>query len=109
MELVVLTLLVDMVRQLLSHGANPQWIHPGYRYPLLDAVSSGDIELIDLLIQHGADIHYDSGKVFHWAAYGNQKAIERLLQEKMTASQRETYLDGMLQSAAHGANLTLVS
>jgi ankyrin repeat protein len=98
-----------MVRLLLSHGASPQWIHPSYRYPLLDAVASGDVELIELLIQHGADIHYNSGKVFCWAAYGNQKAIERLLQIEMTPAQRETYLDRILQSAAHSANLILVS
>ncbi len=64
----------NAVRLLLSHGANPQALAVpsfqgfGQPYPLLPldyASSNGNINIIQLLIEHGADVNYNkfNGKV----------------------------------------------
>lgn len=98
-----------MVKFLLENGADPNKFRPTFRYPLLDAVRTGNLELVDLLLEHGADISYESGEIFHWAVYGGRKAITRLLDEDMSPAQREKYLDRAFQHAAHEANAGLCS
>lgn len=96
-----------MARFLLSRGADPNLIKKGYRYPLYDAARLANIPLIDLLLEHGADISIDNGHVFKAATYGGEKAITRLLSSEMPAAEREKYLDRSLQMAAYNANLNL--
>lgn len=47
---------IRVVRALLELGANVQGCHPGARTPLLEAVITGNREMVELLIAHGADI-----------------------------------------------------
>jgi ankyrin repeat protein len=50
----------DTVRILLSHGANPNvWDSSGHT-PLHDAVTRGDVETAQLLIDNGADVNAES-------------------------------------------------
>lgn len=46
---------VDMVRLLLDHGANVDQVDEDFRSPLFIAASLGDVEVVTLLLQRGAD------------------------------------------------------
>ena len=98
---------VEMARFLLDHNADPNLNRPGRLRPLSEAASTGNPELIELLLEYGADITCNAGEVFKCAVYGGQRTITRLLEERMTAAQREGYLDRSLQQAAHEANAIL--
>lgn len=51
---------LDIVRLVLERGADPNHDCAGYRYlsPLAEAAKSGDFELAELLLTHGAKINY---------------------------------------------------
>jgi uncharacterized protein len=49
---------VDIVRFLLRHGANPRTTSPFFKdTPLYAAAQVGDVEIVDLLAVHGADVN----------------------------------------------------
>jgi ankyrin repeat protein len=51
-----------IVRLLLSRGANPNVTHGLYHTPLQEAAKLGDRELIQILLDHGADINNPGGR-----------------------------------------------
>jgi ankyrin repeat protein len=95
---------VELARFLLDHNADPNVNRTGYLYPLSEAARAGNPELIELLLEYGADVTCNAGEVFTLAVCGGQRTITRLLEERMTAAQREDYLDRSLQAAAYEAN-----
>ncbi|HEY1239020.1 MAG TPA: ankyrin repeat domain-containing protein [Bryobacteraceae bacterium] len=77
------------VRWLLEHGADPNlaWAEHGDA-PLHIAAERSDVEMVDLLVSHGADIHQrrSDGRTPHTIAslYGNQEIAAWLLQHGAT-------------------------
>jgi uncharacterized protein len=85
----------DWLRTLLKHGANPNLVCPKWgdqgdvdfsagTTPLFDAIDSGCIENVDLLIQAGADINHQDNfgntPMIHGAMIGNFSMVLRLLE-----------------------------
>lgn len=71
----VLLLCIDLVSCLLDSGANVNdcgGIHCGGVSPLMDAASNGHMDIVQLLVQRGADIFHKDIKVHtvhvhvHW-------------------------------------------
>src|SRR5207248_1008544 len=79
----------------------------GYRFPLNDAAADGDLQLVNLLLDHGADINTNNASAFGQAIWGGEQILSRLRELDMTAAERERYLDRALQAAAHYANLNI--
>lgn len=52
---------VDVVRDLLDHGADPNGKFPYNNTPLTAAVSTGNTAIVELLIAHGADVNATNG------------------------------------------------
>lgn len=74
----------ECARQLLLKGANPDFIKPCGHSLLFDAVNSCDLESVDLLLKHGADINIrnQSGQTaFYRAAYLEDREIIAYLLE----------------------------
>jgi ankyrin repeat protein len=98
---------LEMARFLLERKADPNIDNTTYGNPLMTAVnSSGNLQLVELLFDYGADIKL-SESVFQRAVFGGEKMISLLLQQPMTAEERKCYLNEALQSAAHWAKLEL--
>jgi ankyrin repeat protein len=53
---------VDVARVLLAAGANSNCVTDAFSSPLGRACGSGDVQLIALLIENGADVEYVSGR-----------------------------------------------
>lgn len=98
---------IPMVEFLLERGADPNLFKKQSRFPLYDAVSDGNLQLVNLLLDHGADISTNDALAFEQAIWAGEKMLSRLLELKMTAAERERYLDCALQNAAHYANLNI--
>ncbi len=49
--------LVDAVKLLLKHGADPNGLPEAYGMPLVAAAESGHLELVSLLLEKGADVN----------------------------------------------------
>jgi ankyrin repeat protein len=96
-----------MVEFLLERGADPNLIKKGYRFPLYDATNRGNLRLLNLLLDHGADISISDARAFGQATWGGEKILSRLLEQDMTTTEREMYLDRALQNAAYYANLNI--
>ncbi|KAK0717813.1 ankyrin repeat-containing domain protein [Lasiosphaeria miniovina] len=89
---------------LLEHGADPNLVVQKHVTALSAAVrTTGNLQLVELLLSYGAEIGLGEGYVFQQAVWGGEKILARLLEEPMTNSQRERFLDAALQSAAHWA------
>ncbi|XP_048558689.1 ankyrin-1-like isoform X2 [Triticum urartu] len=74
--------IVNVVRYLLDHGANPDKSGPGNRTPLHMAVGQGNCEIVKVLLSKGADVncYSDSGTPLHIAAvFGLDGAMKILL------------------------------
>ena len=57
---------VDMVSQLLDHGADPDIVDGSYGGPLQAAVIGGHGKIVQLLVDRGADVNAQPGAVSHW-------------------------------------------
>ncbi|KAK3361270.1 ankyrin repeat-containing domain protein [Lasiosphaeria ovina] len=89
---------------LLEHGADPNLVVQKDVTALSAAVrTTGNLQLVELLLSYGAEIGLGEGHVFQEAVWGGEKILARLLEEPMTDSQRERFLDAALQAAAHWA------
>lgn len=98
---------IAMVEFLLERGADPNLFKMGCRFPLYDAASKGNLQLVNLLLDHGANVSTSNASAFEQAILGGEKILSRLLEQDMTAAERERYLDRALQNAAHYANLNI--
>ncbi len=67
------------------------------------------MQLVELLLDHGADVRIAGTYAFHCAVWGGQEVLACLLEHPMTAEQRGSYLNAALQNAAHWGILDLVS
>jgi len=104
---------VDVAEQLLEQGANPNslgdkfhkllslakangagfyvryeslgFTKPWMKHPLTMSIETGDISLVELLLRHGANVHYATehgNTALHLAAYRDQKEMIELLLSK---------------------------
>jgi ankyrin repeat protein len=85
-----------MVRVLLSHGADVQWSAPEVQdtqlCPLRLAAESGLNEIVEILLAHtdyATGWHIDMDFVLEAAIYRHDKAIMRLLHDKMSPEKRD--------------------
>lgn len=94
---------IEMTTFLLKHGvAATDGIVPA-------ATVANNVAMVDLLLEHGADIGTKDGACFESAAGAEcQKVMTRLLKEPMAPSERSNYLGVALQRAAWDANLSFV-
>ncbi|KAH8680795.1 ankyrin repeat-containing domain protein [Xylariales sp. PMI_506] len=98
-----------MVECLLEHGANPNGKCQGDVTPLsTSARTQGNLQLVELLLENGADIHVGGEYLFRHASWGGEKILARLLAEPMTELQRANYLNTALETASYGCILDLV-
>jgi ankyrin repeat protein len=98
---------LDMAQFLLERGADPNIDNIDYGCPLSCAVNSaGNFQLVELLLDYGADIVLKQG-IFEQAVFAGEKMISRLLQQPMTTEDRKRHLDQALQSAAYWAILEM--
>lgn len=88
---------VEIAKIFISHGANIDGDKTTQNKdtPLLAAASLHAEKLGIYYIENGADIYYsdknDGATALHWAAYcGENKLVERLIQEKAQIDQRDT-------------------
>ncbi|KAK6534122.1 hypothetical protein TWF281_005460 [Arthrobotrys megalospora] len=95
-----------MVEYLIQMGADPNEETTKSSWPLASAVSKGNFEVVDLLLDNGADIMLRDGSVFRNAIWGGEKMLLYLL-EKVPSEDREKALDSALQRAAYLAQLDL--
>lgn len=99
----------DMVKFLLDNEANPNLLCQERVSPLSAATSTkGNVQLVKLLLEHGADIHNAGEYTFHVAVSGGKEMLTYLFAQPMTATQRERYLNAALQNALLGAVMDLV-
>jgi ankyrin repeat protein len=98
-----------MVRFLLSCGAdvNAAPSDGSTVFPLYAAARHSHPQILDILLEHGADVSVRNGQVFEAAVQGGQQILTRLLQLDLTPSEREVYLDKTLQKSASYFNLML--
>uniref|UniRef100_A0A0G4IFA0 Uncharacterized protein n=1 Tax=Chromera velia CCMP2878 TaxID=1169474 RepID=A0A0G4IFA0_9ALVE len=75
----------DIVRFLVSQGANVNAKDDTDRSPLACAVYKGPREIVDFLLEKGADLHTTNEcgySLLHQAAIGNQRAIAEILLDR---------------------------
>ncbi|KAK6516956.1 hypothetical protein TWF506_006836 [Arthrobotrys conoides] len=101
----------SMVEYLIQLGANPnegnlnEW-NSEVLWALTSAISNENFEIVDLLLDSGADIMNFNGQAFQTAASGGEKMLLYLL-ERVPSEYREKALDSALQEAAQRASLDL--
>ena len=95
---------------LLERGADPNVTCQGSATPLSEAArTSGNLRLVDLLLEHGADVGAGDGHVFASAIFGGLKILTRLFEQPTTDAARDRHLGIALQRAAHWALLEVVA
>lgn len=87
---------IAMVEFLLERGADPNLFKMGCRFPLSDAALQRNLQLVNLLLEHGANVGTNNAGAFEQAHCAGRKILSRLLEQDMTAAEREKYLDRAL-------------
>ncbi|WP_109234525.1 ankyrin repeat domain-containing protein [Orientia tsutsugamushi] len=73
---------IEIVKLLLSHGANINSINCSGNTPLICSVIAEHIEIVKLLLSHGADVHYKNYHrlaALHYASVRDTKITDTLL------------------------------
>lgn len=83
----------DIIRALLSHGANAMDRNTAEHTPICCAVLSGKLEVVDMLIRHGAIINDkdDTALLLMEAATGRIEIMEYLLSHGAEIKARDAY------------------
>ncbi|KAK6333672.1 hypothetical protein TWF730_003856 [Orbilia blumenaviensis] len=94
-----------MTEYLIQMGADPNK-RGEESWSLAEAVSQRSFELVDLLLESGADIMNFNGLAFRSAIKGGEKMLYHLL-ERVPLEDRQKALDTALQQALHLADVNL--
>ncbi|WP_342637845.1 ankyrin repeat domain-containing protein [Orientia tsutsugamushi] len=90
---------IEIIKLLLSHGANINSTNCSGNTPLMCSVMAENIELVKLLLSHGADVNYKNYyhlAALHYASVRDTKIIDTLL-----AYGADINLSGSLTTALH--------
>ena len=94
---------LDVVRLLLSHGANVNAMCRGHGTPLAIAAANGHADMVKLLIDHGADPNLGSPDGFtplmHASAMGHANTTRLLIEASVDVNARSQYGDTALMVA----------
>ncbi|MDH5682805.1 MAG: ankyrin repeat domain-containing protein, partial [Spirochaetota bacterium] len=103
---------LEIVKYLISKGADIKVIRKGGWTVLHSAARGGNLEIVKLLITKGADIHAkikNGSTVLHYAASGgNLEIVKYLIDQGADPRSKNMYGRTILHSAARGGNLDIV-
>ncbi|KAK6523143.1 hypothetical protein TWF694_006038 [Orbilia ellipsospora] len=89
-----------MLDYLLQMGADPNDSKSGYNWALSQAARKGNLEIVQLLIDNGADLTAHDFDVFETAIWGGEKVMKYLF-DSVSDWDREMALNHALQAAAY--------
>ena len=102
---------IDQVKVFLNLGVDVNATDYHKKSSLYHATVAGDLEVVKLLLQHGADSNSKTYQksLLHFAAnYGYLEIAKLLLQNKADVNSKDNYADTPLHSASKSGNLEVV-
>jgi len=101
------------VREILSAGVNVNFEDDGGEFPLQIACWRGKKEIVELLIENGADVNYADESEFHTALmmasrHGHAEIVRLLLKHGAHVNAKDDYENTSLTKAAESGHLEAV-
>ncbi|KAF3921088.1 Ankyrin-3 [Arthrobotrys entomopaga] len=97
---------IIMIEYLLQMGADPNESKSGFNWALAQAAKKGNLEVVQLLLDNGADVTAHDFYAFGNAIWGGEKVMKYLF-DNTSGSDRERALNHALQSAAYYVKLDI--
>lgn len=107
----------EKVARLLQKGANPNTINPKGASILMIAAKNGDLSIVELLVENGADVNYRSNEYTSWLQYlsvldyaaisGDTTIVNYLLENGADINSKDKIGHTVLYTALFGKNVKM--